>query len=81
MLHEIEPIQQEFLKNRGQAKPSIFLNETGLDNSQKIDFILPELSVIKSMEDYRKALNDNGFDIKIANRTLDFLVITDNSRQ
>ncbi|MNY70646.1 hypothetical protein D3C86_2088220 [compost metagenome] len=69
------------MKNRGQAKPSIFLNETGLDNSQKIDFILPELSVIKSMEDYRKALNDNGFDIKIANRTLDFLVITDNSRQ
>lgn len=76
---ELRSVKKEFSDNKKNNKPSIFVNETGLIKSQYIDFELPNPEIIKSMEDYRKALNQNGFDIKIENRTLNFLVITDTS--
>ncbi len=79
-IFENQYLRNEFLENKKSSKPAILFNETGLEGTAILDLLeLPEAAAIKSMEDYRRALNKIGFDIKVSSRSLNFLVITDNS--
>lgn len=68
-----------FLQNNKNGMASLLLNETGFDRDKYIDLTLPVSKSLKTIEDLRKALLPYDLDIQIAEREIQFVVITDNS--
>jgi hypothetical protein len=66
-------LKYSFIQNKSVGKPWLLLNETGWDKiDKKINVILPKPSEIKTMSDFRKALQIYDLDIIEADRNLRF---------
>lgn len=68
-----------FLQNNKSNAASLLLNETGFGTDKYIDLTLPDSKSLTTIEDLRKALLPYDLDIQVANREIQFVVITDNS--